>query len=177
MFPCGEASKCLGQSVNTALDSNLETSLKNYLQRYVREVNRSTRDDGELRYFRAFVDLNNDGEKEAIVYLSGRDWCGTGGCNTHVLSLKNGVWTEVTKITTSRPPITVEDSLTNGWRVLSVLVSGGGISPGYTAELQFDGKSYPSNPTTPPAYKRMGNVSEKVIMSSADIEHELPLFP
>jgi hypothetical protein len=38
-----------------------------------------------------------------------------------------------------------------GWRNLAVFVAGGGIMPGYFAELQFDGKSYPENPSIGPA--------------------------
>src|SRR6185437_3426103 len=34
----------------------------------------------------AFVDLNRDGVKEAIVYLRDRTWCGTGGCPTLILA-------------------------------------------------------------------------------------------
>ena len=49
-----------------------------------------------------------------------------------------------------RTPITVLDTSTNGWRDLTVAVSGGGMAGG-NALLKFDGEAYPSNPTVEPA--------------------------
>jgi len=42
-------------------------------------------------------------------------------------------------------------------------VSGGGI-PGYEAELRFDGKSYPQNPTLLPTRKTNGNLPGRVLI-------------
>lgn len=38
----------------------------------------------------------------------------------------------------------------HGWRNLVVGIGGGGLPAG-NAEFEFDGKTYPSNPTVPPA--------------------------
>jgi hypothetical protein len=51
----------------------------------------------------------------------------------------------------TRPPIVVASTTTQGWRDLVVRVSGGSIIPGYDALLRFDGRTYPANPTVPPA--------------------------
>jgi hypothetical protein len=55
-----------------------------------------------------------------------------------------------TGISVNRPPFRVSPRSTNGWRNLIVHVSGGGLQA-HDAELAFDGTSYPSNPTVPPA--------------------------
>lgn len=52
-------------------------SLKAFLQKYVRQ--QSSKNYESTEYSAAFVDLNGDGKKEAIVYLEGRWWCGSGG--------------------------------------------------------------------------------------------------
>ncbi len=57
-------------------------SLKQFLQ--------SWSNDKTTRYVAAFRDLNSDGVHEAIVYLVGSSWCGSGGCNTLVLAQYSG---------------------------------------------------------------------------------------
>src|SRR5690349_9555701 len=41
---------------------------------------------GPTRYTVAFADLNGDGRVEALAYISGGDWCGSGGCKLMVLT-------------------------------------------------------------------------------------------
>ena len=106
---------------------------------------------GELRYFDAATDLNDDGRSEIIVYAYGPMLCGTGGCNTLVFTPDASGYRLVANISVSRPPIQATPRSTNGWRDLLVRVSGGGIAEGYDAELKFDGASYPDNPTVAPA--------------------------
>jgi len=120
-----------------------EATVRHYLQ---------TLDVGkETQYAVAFKDLNGDGVDEAIVYLMGGGWCGSGGCTTLVLKKEGDSWATVSRITITRPPIRVLTSVSKGWHDLGVWVQGEGTQPGYEAELVFDGKSYPRNPTTPPA--------------------------
>src|SRR6266436_4416791 len=120
-------------------------SLKRFLQEYVRLSH--LEDDKATRYFHASVDLNGDGKKEVIVYLMGRWWCGSGGCPTLILEREADSYKVVTRTTVTRPPIKVLPTISNGWRSISVWVQGGGIRPGYEAELPFDGRTYPSNPS------------------------------
>jgi hypothetical protein len=63
----------------------------------------------------------------------------------------------------------------HGWHNLGVWVGGGGIQPGYEAELRFDGKKYPGNPSVPPARKTGKNASGTVVISST--QEEKALFP
>ena len=72
----------------------------------------------------------------------------------------------LTKVSITRPPIRVLAKSSNGWRSLGVWVQGGGIQPGYEAELEFDGKTYPSNPSTPPAHKLTRQVAGQVVVHS-----------
>ena len=134
----------------------METSIRRFLQNWD--------EDDELQYILAFYDLNNDGKNEDIVYLTSRKWCGSGGCNTLILEQNDDSWEIISRTTLTRPPIRVLKSISKGWHSLSVWVQGGGIQPGYEAELIFDGKTYPMNPTIPPAQKVVGESTEKELI-------------
>ena len=105
---------------------------------------------GSMRYALAWSDLDGDGADEAIVYLAAPYFCGTGGCPTLVLTPAGPMWRKVGDISVSRTPVTVMESETNGWKDITVAVSGGG-GPSGNAQLKFDGEAYPSNPTVAPA--------------------------
>src|ERR1700726_1621183 len=64
-------------------------------------------DSKSTRYVVIFRDLNGDGRPEAIVFLTGRRWCGSGGCTALVLRERDADWSIVTKITVVHPPIRV----------------------------------------------------------------------
>jgi hypothetical protein len=108
-------------------------------------------DLGEVRYFAAEVDLNDDGKQEIVAHVAGPMVCGTGGCSTLVLERDAEDLRLVTRIFVTRPPIIADATKTHGWRDLVARVSGGGILPGYDARLRYDGRSYPENPTVAPA--------------------------
>jgi hypothetical protein len=116
-----------------------------------------------VRYFDATVDLNDDGKEEVVVYIVGEKWCDSGGCPMLVLTPDGSSYRLVTKTTITNTPIRVLDTSSFGWRDLGVWVSGGPY-PGYEAELSFDGKSYPLNPTVPPAHHTEPTVSGKVLI-------------
>jgi uncharacterized protein YecT (DUF1311 family) len=133
-------------------------------------------DDRSTRFFSTMIDLRPGEKGQAIVYLIGNEWCGTGGCTTLVLAQDGSGWKLVTKITVTRPPIRVLGSVSNGWRDISVGVRGeGGNSPGYFAELRFDGKSYPTNPSIPPAAPLAEDVEGQVVVPPAPML--TPLYP
>ena len=114
-------------------------------------------------YAVAFRDLDGDGQSEAIVRLSG-DWCGSGGCNALILKRKKNGWNIVSKIMVTRTPIRVLDDVSHGWHSIGVWVQGGGILKGYEAELRFNGKSYPSNPSMIPANKSSNRTTGEVVI-------------
>jgi hypothetical protein len=98
-----------------------EESVRKYLQ--------SRDNDKSTHYSLAFRDLNGDGVPEAIVYLIGKQWCGSGGCNLLVFQKSGASWKLITKMTITNPPIRMIDTKTNGWHNLGVWVQGGGIQP------------------------------------------------
>ncbi len=138
--------------------------LTKFLQSYLGEPYPPFEKQGATRYSSAFVDLKDDGTKEVIVYVSGRAWCGTGGCNMLILAPENTSYRVVTKTTITRLPIRVLTTKSNGWHDISVVVAGGGVQPGYEAKLSFDGKTYPSNPSVPPAHPLDGEVRGKIVV-------------
>jgi hypothetical protein len=116
------------------------------------------------RFVAALADLNSDGTPEAIVHLTSSDWCGSGGCTTLVLARDSDSWKLLTKITITRPPIRMLTTKSNGWHSIGVWVQGGGVQPGYEAELRFDGKTYPTNPSNPPAKPSVGNADGEAVI-------------
>ncbi len=150
--------------VSAGADASAEDSLKRFLQGYFG----GRFEDRTTRYAAAFVDLNGDGVKEVIVHVTGRAWCGSGGCNTYVLAPKGSSYAVVTRMTVTRPPIRVLTTRSHGWLDLAVFVAGGGILPGYEAVLRFDGSTYPTNPTMPPAQPLARAVSGRVVVPLAE---------
>ena len=150
----------------------LDSALKTFLQRYTR-ISVSP-EDPTLRVAVATVDLRGDGGKEILVYLSGRYWCGTGGCPLLVLVPSGALFKVISKTTITRPPIRVLPTRSHGWSDLGVIVVGGGITRAYVAKLPFDGAGYAQNPTMAPA--RRARDVHGTIAIPADAPGE-PLFP
>jgi len=123
------------------------------------------------RYSVALSDLNGDDRPEALIYAMATtgggqaDLCGSGGCALYVLSLSTTGYQQVTNVSISRPPVRVLPTVTHGWHDISVFVAGGGIISGYEARLSFNGSTYPSNPSAPPA-TRLTDATGKVVIAS-----------
>lgn len=101
----------------------------------------------DLRYAFAPVDLNGDDQPEMLAYVVGSTVCGSGGCNLYVLSGGSEGWRVLSRMSVTQTPVGVLDTSTGGWRDLAVSVGGGGAPAGWV-RLAWDGRSYPSNPTT-----------------------------
>jgi hypothetical protein len=86
-------------------------------------------------------DLNDDGNKEIFVGLTGPYFCGSGGCTTYLLDNQGNF---ITKFSVSRD-IVIDNKKTNGFKDLFI------YSGGKFRIVKFNGKSYPSNPSTLPA--------------------------
>ncbi len=117
----------------------------------------------EANYFAARVDLNADGSEEVVAYVAGPMVCGTGGCPVLVLKPSVGGYSVVSRISVAQTPVRVSPRSANGWRNLVVGVGGGGMPAG-DAELEFDGTSYVSNPTVPPAKPLADSVGTEVLV-------------
>jgi hypothetical protein len=89
-------------------------------------------------------DLNDDGNKEIFTGVTGPYFCGSGGCSPYILDNQGNV---ITHFSVSDYPFVVDNKKTNGWKDLFIM------SNGKYRIVKFDGKKYPSNPSTLPALK------------------------
>jgi hypothetical protein len=162
----------LGQKVFQPTSKQEET-LRKFLRDYAGRPYPLLEKEGPTRYSATFIDLKDDGTQEVIVYLTGRNWCGSGGCGTLILIPQGSSYKVLTRITITWPPIRVLATKSHGWHDLSVRVHGGGIIQPYDAELSFDGKTYATNPTMPPAQQLTQNVEAKVVVSASTVGRRL----
>lgn len=91
----------------------------------------------------AWADLNGDGLDDALVTLSGSDWCGSGGCTLLVFEAMDeidaeemGPFRPAAEISMVRGPVRVVP----GWGYWSDLIVD---SRDGARVLRFDGQSYP----------------------------------
>ncbi len=109
---------------------------------------------GLARYIYNIVDLNGDGNQEALVYLLGSIFCGSGGCDLFLFSQGKQGYTLVNNFPISRLPVIVSPQKTNGWHNLIRPESGGGAPPSYVVHA-FNGKHYVERQRLP------GNIAPK----------------
>lgn len=121
------------------------------------------------------VTVKTDGgkNKEYIVYVSGSRWCGSGGCTMLILEPIGSSFKVLGRVTIVQLPIRLLPSMANGHPDIGVRVQGGGVRSGYEAVLSFDGASYPTNPSIPPARKYTAARGEVII---ATTEGGVPLY-
>jgi len=122
--------------------------LKTFLRQQLAE--RNTDPDTTTRFIAAALPVEGK-QPDYVVYVSGRAWCGTGGCLLLVLESTASTYRVIGRTTITRPPIRVLRSTHYGMPDLSVWVAGGGVRRPYVALLPFGRVRYPSNPTLPPA--------------------------
>jgi hypothetical protein len=172
---CLLIASCPGQTQRRSAtpSSGSEHSLREFLGDYLKTLSQG--EDRTTRYVDAFVDLTGNGKQQVIAYVTGRQWCGSGGCPMFILARNDSSYKVVAKTTIVRPPIRVLDVTSNGWRNIGVWVQGGGIQPGYEAELRFNGQTYPTNPSVPPARHMTGNVAGTIVVFLSD--EGKPLYP
>jgi hypothetical protein len=87
-------------------------------------------------------DLNDDGKKEIFVGLFGTYFCGSGGCTQYLLDNQGNI---ITVFSVAGNPVVIDNNKTNGWKDLFI------YSGKKDRIVKFDGKKYPSNPSTLPA--------------------------
>ena len=147
--------------------ANDTAAVHNFLKSYV--LKNYPGADQATRVAIAFSDLNGDGKQEAVVYMMGPNRCGTGGCHALVLSPDGSTFKVVMDASVSRLPISVLPTKSHGWHDLGVAFAGGGPGAG-VAEMKFNGKTYPDNPTVPPAKLLKGAGSGKILIRETDGE-------
>ena len=101
-----------------------------------------------------FMDLNEDGSREALAYVEG--WgpggtCGTSGCNLTIYTPQGSSYRRIGDFI-GHLPVRALRSRSRGWRDLTMWVQGGGVIQGYEASISFDGAKYEGfNLANPPA--------------------------
>ena len=99
-------------------------------------------DSNSRRFIFFEYDLNDDGTKEIFVGLTGSYFCGTGGCTIYLLDSQSKL---INTFTVAGYPIVIDNNKTNGWKDLFI------HSGKKDRIVKFDGKKYPTNPSTLPA--------------------------
>jgi heat shock protein HslJ len=131
----------------TEPDVDLEAAIRDVYPDY-----RNQRSANPARYYYNRVDLNGDRRPDAVVYLTGQDFCGSGGCTILLFQFTGRGYRAIGTIPASRHPIVVTNSQTNGWNDLIRPTSGGGATLNYSwlrfqrGEYQDQGE-IPSNST------------------------------
>ena len=128
---------------------------------------------GRARYIYNIVDLNGDGNQEALVYLLGPFFCGSGGCNLFLFSQGRNGYALMNNFPISRLPIIVSPEKTNGWPNLIRPESGGGALPSYVV-YTFDGNHYTERKRLP------GNVvpqGKRYLDGEFSFQDGIPLEP
>ena len=110
--------------------------IKPFLQRDLESYH-----DLTTRYSYAYVSLHDDA-KDAVVYITGDGWCGSGGCTALILERNGPSFRVVQKLSLARLPIYVLPTRTKGWHDMAMPVAGGGVVSGYIGLLRFNGKKY-----------------------------------
>ena len=145
----------------------LNNSLEDFLRSYIGVPTKGR----TTRYSAAFVDLRDDGTREAIVYLTSDGWCGTGGCTLLILAPEGASYSVITKIPGVRLPVRVLAATSNGWHDISVVTG----KPLYEAVVPFDGETYPSSASMPPAARPASSeVPGRIVMPVT--AEDKPLF-
>lgn len=106
--------------------------------------------NSQFRY--VLEDMNNDGQNDVVVMfmLPYHHWCGAAGCTMMVFRGVEGGFTPITEIASVYGPVILTDTVTSGWRDIAVRASGSNLRDRDVA-LQFNGRSYPSNPLNQPS--------------------------
>ena len=85
------------------------------------------------------VDLNNDKRDETVAWIS--SWGGTSGQSLFILSRMGKVYRKLWEQDTTWTPVVLLPSITNGWRDLAFLVTGGGVEEHFEL-VKHDGRQY-----------------------------------
>jgi hypothetical protein len=153
--------------------SSAENELRWALQHHLQD--RRIPDFEPTLYVHAFVDLAGNGKREAIVYVSGRGWCGSSGCHMLVLTEKGSSYRVVAEIPGVKLPIRVLGSKSHGWRDLSVFIQGGGVLDGYEEKVKFNGSTYTEEPSETTDKRPRQQMKGTTILSGND--KEVQLYP
>lgn len=133
-----DAKKYAPQSEDELMSKNITNYLLNdYLKK---DINGMDSLDRKFQMYK--IDLNGDGKDEYFISLTGKYFCGSGGCT---FLLINNEAEKIAAFSVTDAPIYVSPTKENGWNVLYLL------SNGKYRKTVYGKKSYPSNPSVLPA--------------------------
>jgi len=113
-----------------------------------------------LKYKFVLIDLNNDNENDAVVWVNENGYCGSGGCTLHIYQgIKSG-FKYISKSTITNPPIYVLNTNNYGW--FTLIVNTGGIGE---VLMEFNGSRYPLNPSVQPRATQKQIKNAKIILT------------
>lgn len=122
-------------SVDDLMSKNITNFLKySYLKK---ELDQLTEYDRRFQMF--LVDLNGDGKDEYFVRFMSPYFCGTGGCTFLLLDRYSEI---ITQFSVMDAPLYITKNKSKGWYNIYL------YNNGSYRELKFNGKKYPSNPST-----------------------------
>ncbi len=159
------------QGQESTASSHPSEPLKTYLRGYL-SLGGKIPPDTTTRVTTVRVETDN-GKGEEVVYVSGQRWCGSGGCTLLILEPAESTFKVLGRVTIVQLPVRLLSSKKRGRPDIGVTVRGGGIQAGYEAVLSFNGKSYPRNPSLPPARKATETQGKVII---ANTEGSVPLY-
>ncbi len=110
----------------------------------------------------ALVDLNGDGVADAVVLITDREWCGSGGCTMLVFRAAGNGFALVSRSTITREPIRLSPETAHGWRTL--IASSNGVGE---VLMRFDGNGYPLNPSVQPKASRNQIAAARLLIGGA----------
>lgn len=143
-----------------------EATFRRWLVHYLK-ADRQLRDTNETFGY-SLVDLNGDGRKEAVAWVTGRFYCGTGGCSLQVFRRTKSGWRLFADAGIAHTPIKLLAIRTHGWRDLSEWQYGGGTYRPFEAWLRFNGREYNNQGAKVPR-----GIHGRIIINDANF----PLFP
>lgn len=160
---CSSYDTTLKQFHGDKLNSTINTTDTTRLQKIpdiARDIKNGTITIDDIQFSEIAVDLDNNYEtSEYLLYPVGMNFCGSGGCNLYIT---NEVGVLLSKMTVVETPIyitkTTSKTPKNTWNNLYVW------SNGAYRTMVFNGKNYPTNPSTQPT------------ISSSDIENHPELY-
>lgn len=134
-----------GLVIGMAGASLAQTSVPNQIIEFLKK-NHGTASETSRHFIYNAVDLNDDGKDEYLVGLIGGDWCGSGGCTMLILDNK---MKQNTYMTVVNYPVYVGApggaEVTKGYSNIYIENRDGSV-----AKMAWNGKKYPTNPSTAP---------------------------
>src|SRR5262249_49774148 len=117
----------------TQLPATSSDSLRQFLRKYLSDSRSEV--DSTARFVSAAIKGHDGSVQEVVAYITGREWCGSGGCTMLILQPRGSSFEVIGRTTIVKLPIRVLPHTTNGRNDIGVWVQGGGILRGYEAVL------------------------------------------